>query len=155
MCQTMDGKSVVTRQEEDLLQGGRGWISRSEVVSCSHLFQYFRWNWFRINTVSSRGRDAAFRMMVRNIFSPFWQFDGSRLLLSLSSISLLYRSQFAFFKLKLVRWGMGLIVWSICKLMRIGRWSEPRFVFVCQLVEVIRETDANETSGGRWIGVAW
>ena len=55
-------------------------------------------------------RNAAFRMMVRKIFSPFWQFDGSRLLLSLSSISLLYRSQFAFFKLKLVRWGMGLIV---------------------------------------------
>ena len=50
-------------------------------------------------------------------------------------------------RLKLVRWGMGLIVWSICKLMRIGRWSEPRFVFVCQLVEVIREADANETSG--------
>ena len=42
---------------------------------------------------------------------------------------------------------MGLIVRSICKLMRIGRWSEPRFVFVCQLVEVIREPDANETSG--------
>ena len=36
---------------------------------------------------------------------------------------------------------------SICKLMRIGRWSEPRFVFVCPLVEVIREADANETSG--------
>ena len=90
-------------------------------------------------------RDAAFRIMVRKIFSPFWQFDGIRLLLSLSSISLLYRSQFAFFKLKLVRWGMGLIVWSICKLMRIGRWSEPRFV--CQLVEVIREADANDTSG--------
>ena len=31
--------------------------------------------------------------------------------------------------------------------MRISRWSEPMFVFVCQLVEVIRETDANETSG--------
>ena len=42
---------------------------------------------------------------------------------------------------------MGWIVRSICKLMRIGRWSEPRFVFVCQLVEVIREADANETSG--------
>ena len=28
--------------------------------------------------------------------------------------------------------------------MRIGRWSESRFVFVCQLVEVIREAD-NET----------
>ena len=37
------------------LQGRLGWISRSEVVSYSHLFQYFRWNWFRINTVSSRG----------------------------------------------------------------------------------------------------
>ena len=31
--------------------------------------------------------------------------------------------------------------------MRIGRWSEPKFVFVCQLVEVIREADANDTSG--------
>ena len=41
---------------------------------------------------------------------------------------------------------MGLIVRSICKLMRIGRSSELRFVFVCQLVEVIREADANETS---------
>ena len=30
--------------------------------------------------------------------------------------------------------------------MRIGRWSEPRFVFICQLVEVTREADANETS---------
>ena len=30
--------------------------------------------------------------------------------------------------------------------MRIGRWSEPRFVFVCQLVELIREDDANGTS---------
>ena len=31
--------------------------------------------------------------------------------------------------------------------MRIDRWSENRFVFVWQLVEVIREADANETSG--------
>ena len=30
-------------------------------------------------------RDAAFRMMVRKIFSPFWQFDESRLFISLSS----------------------------------------------------------------------
>ena len=58
-------------------------------------------------------RDAAFRMMVRKIFCPFCQLVGSRLLLGLSSISLRYRSQFAFFKLKLVRWGMGLIVRSI------------------------------------------
>ena len=31
--------------------------------------------------------------------------------------------------------------------MRIDRWSEPRFVLVCQWVEMIREADANETSG--------
>ena len=79
-------------------------------------------------------RDAAFRMMVRKIFSPFYQFVGNRLLFSLSSISSRYRSHFVFLKLKLVRWDMGLIVRSICKRMRIGRWSEPRFVFVCQLV---------------------
>ena len=42
-------------------------------------------------------RDAAFKMMVRKIFSSFWQFDGSRLLLNSFSISRRYRSQFAFF----------------------------------------------------------
>ena len=47
--------------------------------------------------------DAVFRMMVRKIFSPFWQLVGSRPLLSLPSISLRYMSQLAFFKLKLVR----------------------------------------------------
>ena len=31
--------------------------------------------------------------------------------------------------------------------MRISRWSEPRFVFVCKLVEVIREAIAHEISG--------
>ena len=31
--------------------------------------------------------------------------------------------------------------------MRIGKLSEPCCVFVCQLVEVIREADSNETSG--------
>ena len=36
---------------------------------------------------------------------------------------------------------------SIRKLMSVGRSSDPRFVFVCQLVEVLREADANETSG--------
>ena len=30
--------------------------------------------------------------------------------------------------------------------MRIVRWSVPRLLFLCQLVEVIREADANETS---------
>ena len=37
-----------------LLQGGRGVISGSEVVSCSHPFQYFCWNRLCIDTVSSR-----------------------------------------------------------------------------------------------------
>ena len=40
---------------------------------------------------------------------------------------------------------MGLIVRSICKLMRIGRGLS--LGFVCQLVEVIREANANEPSG--------
>ena len=31
--------------------------------------------------------------------------------------------------------------------MRIGRGFEPRFIFGCQLVEVIRDADANEPSG--------
>ena len=39
-----------------------------------------------------------------------------------------------------------MIVQYISKLMMIGRWSEPRFVFVCQLVEVIRETAVYEIS---------
>ena len=33
------------------------------------------------------------------------------------------------------------------EVIRIGRWSDSSFVFVCQLVEVIREADANETYG--------
>ena len=31
--------------------------------------------------------------------------------------------------------------------MRIGRWSEHRFPFDCQFVEVISEADGNEISG--------
>ena len=42
--------------------------------------------------------DTALRIMACKIFSPFWQLVGSRLLLSLSSISLLYRSQFSLFQ---------------------------------------------------------
>ena len=129
-----------------LWQGGQGRASGSEIISCSHLFQYLCWNRLCVDSVSSVvWCDAALRIMARKIFSPFWQSVGSCLLLSLSLISLLYRSQFAFFRLMLVRCCIGVIVMSICKLMRIGRWSEPRFVFVCQLVEVIREADANET----------
>ena len=42
-------------------------------------------------------RDAAFRMMVRNIFSPFWQFVGVFFCSVYPLFSLRYRSQFAFF----------------------------------------------------------
>ena len=38
-----------------LLQGGRGEISRSKVISGSQLFQYFRWDRLNINNVSSKG----------------------------------------------------------------------------------------------------
>ena len=81
--------------------------------------------------------DAALRIMGRNIISPFWQLVGIRILLSLSSISLLYRFQFSLFMLMLEQCCIGVIVTSICKLMRICRWSEPMFVFVCKLVELI------------------
>ena len=47
------------------------------------------------------------------------------------------------FRLMLVRLCIGVIVTSICKLMSIGRWSEPMLVFVCQLVEVKEITKFN------------
>ena len=45
--------------------------------------------------------DAALRIMACKIVSPFWQLVGSGILLSLFYISLLYRTQFALFKLML------------------------------------------------------
>ena len=89
-------------------------------------------------------------MMVPKFFSFFW-----RLVLSCLAqivLSLLYQSEFAFL-LKLVQRGIVMIVTSICKLKMICRWSEPRFVFVSHLVEVIKEADANETAEG--LGVAY
>ena len=41
----------------------------------------------------------------------------------------------------------GVEVVFICNLMRIGRWSELSIYRVCQDHEVMREVDANETSG--------
>ena len=79
--------------------------------------------------------EAALRMIACKIFC-------SACLQSLYCIG----HSFPFFRLMLERCCIGLIVTFICKLMRIGRWSEPRFVFVCQLVEVIREADATEIS---------
>ena len=35
----------------------------------------------------------------------------------------------------------------ICNIMRIGRWSELNVARVCQEHEVMKEVDANETSG--------
>ena len=57
--------------------------------------------------------DAVLRMMARKIFSPCWQLVGNRHLLSLSSISLLYLSQFALFRLMLERCCIRLIVTPI------------------------------------------
>ena len=67
--------------------------------------------------------DATFRIMVHNIFLPFGSYHFTIAL------------PIFFFMLKL---GIRLIVKSICKLVMISRWSEPRFVFVYQLVEVMR-----------------
>ena len=38
-----------------LLQGRRGRVSGSEVISCSHLFQYLCWNRLCVESVLSRG----------------------------------------------------------------------------------------------------
>ena len=35
----------------------------------------------------------------------------------------------------------------VCNLIRMGRWSELMVVCVCHSNEVMREVDANETSG--------
>ena len=35
----------------------------------------------------------------------------------------------------------------VCNPIRMGRWSEPLDVCVCHSDEVMRESDANETSG--------
>ena len=35
----------------------------------------------------------------------------------------------------------------VCNPIRMGRWSELMVVYVCQSDEVMREADANETSG--------
>ena len=88
----------------------------------SHPFQYL----CRHRLCRSKGIccDVAFRMMVRKIFSIF--FSVLEAVFAQFLVYLFrYWSKFAFFKLKLV-------------LMRIGRWSESRFVYVCQLVYVMR-----------------
>ena len=38
-----------------LLQGGKGRFSGSDVISCSHLFQYLSCNWLCVESVSSSG----------------------------------------------------------------------------------------------------
>ena len=94
---------------------------------------------------------AALRIMASKIFSPF----GSRsesVFCSACLQSLYCIGPILPFRMMLVRCCIGVIVTSICKLIWIGRWSDRRFVFVCQLVEVIRDADANETS--RELGLA-
>ena len=83
-----------------LLQGERGGISSRALI----LSNIFAGTGSVLIRCCPEGicRVVAFRMMVRKIFYSFWQFDGIRLLLSLSVISLRYWSQVAFFKLKLV-----------------------------------------------------
>ena len=62
-------------------------------------------------------------------------------------VFLLYRYRFSFLRLTLVRCGIVLIVTAICNLMRIGGWAEPRFVFACKYVCVLRNVDGHKTSG--------
>ena len=43
----------------------------------------------------------------------------------------------------------------VCNPIRMGRWSEFMIVCVCHSDEVIREADANETSGELWSAFPW
>ena len=92
---------------------------------------------------------ATLRMMARKIYSPFWQLVGSRLLLNLSSISLL-SVPVCLFRLMLERW-LYRVDSDVPSANNEGLvWSESRFVFVCKLVEMIREAP-NDTAYKRWI----
>ena len=68
-----------------LWQGGRGRIFSNISVGTGSVLSRCR--------LEGMWCDAGLTMMARKIFSPFSQLVGSRILLSLSSISLLYRSQ--------------------------------------------------------------
>ena len=59
----------------------------------------------------------------------------------------LYLSQLAFFRLTYVRRRPGLEGVFTCNRMRIDRWSALSINSVCQEHDVMREADANETSG--------
>ena len=47
-----------------------------------------------------------------------------------------------------------MVVVFICNLMRIGRWCELSIDRVWQEHDVMREVDANETSGGTLVGIS-
>ena len=91
--------------------------------------------------------DAALSRTVRKIFSSLWQYVGRECLLRVVSTSCLYPSQLSFFRLTYVRRRPGLEGVFICNLMRIGIWSGLSVNNVCQEHAVMREADANETSG--------
>ena len=66
-------------------------------------------------TNNNNVRDAAFRMMVRKNLFSFWQFCWKAVLFAQFFPPSPYdiSPSFAFFKLKLVRWGIGLLVRSV------------------------------------------
>ena len=91
--------------------------------------------------------DAALSIIVRKIFSSLWQSVGRECLLRAASISCLYLSQLAIFRLIYVQRRPGMEVVFICNLMKIGRWSKLSADWVCQEHEVMREVNVNETFG--------
>ena len=63
------------------------------------------------------------------------------------SIPCLYPVQSAFLRLMYVLCRAGDEVAVVCIPIRMGRWSELMVVCVCYFDEVMREADANDTSG--------
>ena len=84
---------------------------------------------------------------VWKIFSFLWQPVGRQRLLRAASTSGLYLSPLSVFMVTYVRGIPGLDGVFIYNLTRIGRWSELKVDSVYQGHEIMREADANETSG--------
>ena len=125
----------------------RGGISLTEGISSCHHIQYLCWYSWSLCRPVGMWCDAALSRTVRKILSSLWQYVGRERLLSAVSTSYLYMSQSAFFRLTLVRRRPGMKRVFICNQMRIGRWSELSVDSGCQEHEVMREVNANETSG--------
>ena len=90
---------------------------------------------------------AALLIIFLNAFSPLKILVGCVKLLKLASVISLYFIQSAFLKLMNVLFVLSCCLISVSKVMVIGRWSDPKVIFVFHLVYGRSERLAREISG--------